>query len=259
MKDIQKQHDPRNIPIDKVGVKNVSYPITVLDPEFKEQHTVATVSMAVSLPRNTRGTHMSRFIGLLNEFQGKITLSNLENMTDTFKDVLEAEKAEISFSFPYFIKKNAPVSGISSYSRYDVTFWASKEGSSFDFILEVVVPVQTLCPCSKEISVSGAHNQRADVTICVRMSSLVWIEELVAIGENSSSAPLFSLLKREDEKYVTELAYGNPRFVEDVVRESVLALDSDERITWYRVNAVSHESIHNHDAFAEIEKWKEKE
>lgn len=256
MKDIQKQHDPRNIPIDKVGVKDVSYPVTLLDPEFKEQQTVADVSMAVSLPRNTRGTHMSRFIGLLNEFQGKITLSNLENMIDTLKEKLEAEKAEISFMFPYFIQKSAPVSGILSYSRYDVTFWASKEGSSFDFILEVVVPVQTLCPCSKEIADSGAHNQRAAVTIAVRMSSLVWIEELVKIGEISSSAPLYTLLKREDEKYVTELAYGNPRFVEDVVRDVAIALDSDDRITWYRINTVSNESIHNHDAFAEIEKWK---
>lgn len=256
MRDVQKERDNRNIPIDRVGVRNVSYPVRVLDPEFKEQQTVATVSMAVALPGDTRGTHMSRFIDLLNDFQGRITLSNLENMTQTLMDVLEADEAELSFRFPYFIWKKAPISGIPSYSGYEVTFWATKDRSSFDFILEVVVPVQTLCPCSREISEEGAHNQRASISMAVRMNSLVWIEELVKICENSSSSPLYTLLKREDEKFVTESAYNNPRFVEDLVRECALSLEKDQRITWYRVVAVSNESIHSHDAFAETEKWK---
>ena len=256
MKDVQGEYDDRNIPIDRVGVKNIYYPIRVLDPEFKEQQTVANVSMSVALSEHIRGTHMSRFIGLLNEFKGKITIANMETMADTLMHVMDAGKAELSFSFPYFIWKKAPVTGIASYSGYNVSFWAAKDKLSFDFIMEVKVPVQTLCPCSREISVAGAHNQRADVTVAVRMKRLVWIEDLVQICEKSSSSPLYTLLKRKDEKYVTESAYANPRFVEDVLREAVLALEMDDRVAWYKVMVVSNESIHNHDAFAEVEKWK---
>jgi len=258
MKDVQNEQDSRNISIDRVGVSGVSYPIVVLDPEFSQQHTVARVSMSVSLPEDTRGTHMSRFIGLLNDFQGKVTLDSLEDMVDIIKDSLSAEKAQLSFEFPYFAKKKAPVSRIESYSRYDVLFLASKEKEQFDFILEVKIPVQTLCPCSREISEAGAHNQRASVDIAIRMKSLVWIEEIAEIGEKAASAPVFSLLKREDEKFVTEFAYSRPRFVEDVTREAVLSLEKDHRITWFRVKVISQESIHNHDAFAEIERSMER-
>jgi len=256
MRDVQGERDDRNIPIDRVGVKNVSYPVIVLDPEFKEQRTIADVSMSVALPGHVRGTHMSRFIGLLNEFKGKITISNMETMADTLMNVMDAKRADLIFSFPYFIWKKAPVTGISSYSGYKVSFVAVKDISTFDFVLELKVPVQTLCPCSREISSAGAHNQRACVDISVRMKNLVWIEELVAICERSASSPLYTLLKRKDEKYVTESAYANPKFVEDVLREVVLALDKDGRITWYKVTVVSNESIHNHDAFAEMEKRK---
>ncbi len=256
MKDVQNELDSRNISIDRVGVSGVSYPIVVLDPEFSEQHTVARVCMSVSLAGDTRGTHMSRFMGLLNDFQGKVTLGNLEDMVDIIQESLGAEKAELIFEFPYFVKRKAPVSRIESYSGYDVVFWSSREKDRFDFILQVRVPVQTLCPCSREIAETGAHNQRAYVEISVRMKNLVWIEEIVDIAEKAASAPVFSLLKREDEKFITEFAYSNPRFVEDVAREAVLDLEQDDRITWFRVKVTSQESIHNHDAFAEIERDK---
>ncbi len=254
MKDVQNERDFRNIPIDKVGVSGVQYPIIVLDPEFKEQHTVAEVSMSVSLPETSRGTHMSRFIGMLNEYQGRITLAGMQTMTDLLRQKLRAEKAEIVFSFPYFIKRRAPVSQVESFSKYDVRFQSKSDGNDFDFVLEVKVPVQTLCPCSREISEAGAHNQRAVVDISIRMNSLVWIEELADIAETCASAPVFTFLKREDEKFITEKAYNNPRFVEDVAREVVLMLKKNDRITWYHVSVASNESIHNHDAFAEIEK-----
>ncbi len=253
MRDVQNERDSRKVAIDLVGVRNVSYPIVVLDREQNEQQTVAQISMAVSLPHHYRGTHMSRFIEVLEEIQGKITLSRMEQITEHLRQVLEADRAEITFQFPYFIRRYAPVTKIPSYSRYDVTFWTQKE-ENFDLITTVSVPVQTLCPCSKEISDVGAHNQRARIDISVRMKNFVWIEELVEIAERCGSAPLYTLLKREDEKYVTEQAYNNAKFVEDVLRDTALELDTEERISWYKVRVVSSESIHNHDAFAELER-----
>ncbi|HCL78790.1 MAG TPA: GTP cyclohydrolase I FolE2 [Synergistaceae bacterium] len=253
--DVQSQRDTRRVAIDRVGVTNVSYPIVVLDQKEATQHTVATVTMAVSLPHDYRGTHMSRFIEVLDEFQGRVTISNLEHIAENLRVVLEAEQAEIVFSFPYFIMRKAPATGMKSYTRYDVSLSASK-GQTFDLVTTVVVPVQTLCPCSKEISEGGAHNQRAYVEIAVRMKGLVWIEELVEVAERSASAPVYTLLKREDEKFVTEQAYNTPRFVEDVLREVALALEGERRITWYRIRVTSNESIHNHDAFASLERDK---
>ncbi|WP_286978776.1 GTP cyclohydrolase FolE2 [Aminobacterium sp. UBA5514] len=253
MRDVQSERDSRRIPIDLVGIRDLSYPIVVLDREQKEQHTVANVSMAVSLPEHYRGTHMSRFIEVLEEFQGKVTLSQMEHITEHLRQTLCADRAEITFQFPYFIRRHAPVTKIPSYSRYDVIFWAQKD-SSFDLITTVIVPVQTLCPCSREISEFGAHNQRARIEVAARMKNFVWIEELVEIAERCGSAPLHSLLKREDEKYVTEQAYQNAKFVEDVLRDTALELEAESRISWYRVRVVSSESIHNHDAFAELER-----
>ncbi len=253
MKDVQNEKDHRRIPIDMVGVSRVHYPITVLDPQFKEQHTVAEVKMSVSLPETSRGTHMSRFINMLNEYRGKITLSGMHTMTESLRKKLKAERAEIMFKFPYFVKRKAPVSGVESMSRYDIEFQSRCDEKNFDFVLGVSVPVQTLCPCSKEISESGAHNQRATVDILIRMNNIVWIEELVDIAETSASSPVFTFLKREDEKYITEYAYNNPRFVEDVAREAVLQIKRCKRIDWYKVTVTSNESIHNHDAFATIE------
>jgi len=259
MKDVQNEKDTRNVPIDRVGVTSVSYPIVVLDPKENIQHTVANVTMAVSLPRNFRGTHMSRFLEVLNEFKGRVTLESLEQVTIDLKKKLNASGSEVKIEFPYFINRKAPVSKSSSYTRYDIVFWASYD-ENFDFTVKVAVPVHTLCPCSKEISEYGAHNQRAQVAIEVRMNKRVWIEELVAVAESCASSPVYTLLKRKDEKFVTEQAYSNPRFVEDVVREVALKLDQDSRIDWYSVSVVSQESIHNHDAFASLvrdkRRWK---
>lgn len=253
MKDVQGERDNRNIPIDRVGVCGVSYPVVVMDPHDNVQHVTAAVKMSVSLPKDFRGTHMSRFIEVLERCRGKMTLSNLEEIVDELKSQLDAPEAEITIAFPYFIRRAAPISGAESYSRTDVEFWAVK-AEQFDFILKVGVPVQTLCPCSKEISEFGAHNQRAKVEIEVRMKRLVWIEELFSLAEASASAPVRTLLKREDEKALTEMAFSNPRFVEDVVREISIKLDSDCRIKWYRVSVVSDESIHDHQAFACLER-----
>ncbi|MCL2767618.1 MAG: GTP cyclohydrolase FolE2 [Synergistaceae bacterium] len=254
MRDVQSELDKRNISIDRVGISGISYPITVLDKDRGTQETVANVVMAVALPHEYRGTHMSRFVEALEEFRGKISPHDLEDLANQLLIKLEAFKAEVIFRFPYFIRKSAPISKRESWSRYDVTFKAEKTRSKFDFVTEVIVAIQTLCPCSKEISNSGAHNQRAYVRLAVRMKDFVWIEELITIVENCASAPTFSLLKREDEKFITEYAYNNPRFVEDVVREIVARLETDKRISWVRVLVSSSESIHNHDAFAEVER-----
>ncbi|RKY96319.1 MAG: GTP cyclohydrolase I FolE2 [Candidatus Hydrothermota bacterium] len=249
MRDVQKEPPPRKIPIDKVGVEDVTYPIRVMDKENGFQNTVARIKMSVDLPHNFRGTHMSRFIEVLNKHLHNITLHNLENILEDIRKELDAETSHIEIEFPYFIKKKAPVSGMESFMNYRCKFIASKD-DKFDFILEVNVPVHTLCPCSKEISERGAHNQRALVSVQVRMKKLVWIEEIVEMVEGSVSAPLYALLKREDERYITEHAYDNPRFVEDVVREVAVNLDRDDRIIWYFINVKSFESIHNHNAFA---------
>jgi GTP cyclohydrolase I len=257
MKDVQNQYDPRKIPIDKVGIEDLLYPIRVMDRANVLQHTTAKVKLAVELPHNFRGTHMSRFVEILNKHSNNITLQNIENILDELKKVLKAEKAYLELEFPYFIRKKAPVSRLESYMNYLCKFIASK-GTEFDFVLEVNVPVHTLCPCSKEISEKGAHNQRAEVQIQVRTSKLVWIEELVEIAEGSASSPLFALLKRVDEKHVTERAYDTPRFVEDVAREVAIKLNKDPRILWYKINVKSYESIHNHNAFACLEVDKRK-
>ena len=252
MKDVQKERDLRNIPIDRVGVRRVSYPVVVMDQQSKTQPTVASVSMSVLLPHEYRGTHMSRFIETLEEYRGRISPVTLESITQRLRTKLDAPEASIRFDFPYFIRKKAPVSGIESFMRCDASLEGISGGADFDMIVGVGVSVQTLCPCSREISSYGAHNQRAFVSLEIRSPRLVWFEELVQMIEGASSAPLYTLLKREDEKYVTERAYENPHFVEDVVRDLALALDGEPRIVWYSVSVTSAESIHNHDAFAEV-------
>lgn len=256
MKDVQKERDTRNVEIDRVGVRNVSYPIVVMDKDSGTQNTIASVSMSVLLPHEYRGTHMSRFIETLEEYKGKIGPVTLEAITEHLRSKLDATEAEVEFLFPYFIRKSAPVSGIASFMRYEASLLGISKANSFDMITGVGVQVQTLCPCSKEISESGAHNQRTSVMLKVRMNELVWFEEMIRMVENSSSTPLFTLLKREDEKYVTEQAYANPHFVEDVVRDLAVRLDNDKRITWYDISVSSAESIHNHDAFATVTRFK---
>ena len=257
MRDVQKEADGRNIQIDRVGVKGVSYPVILLDRDNKTQNTVAKISMSVMLPHEYRGTHMSRFIETLEEFYGRVSPSNLEAFTKRLCEKLDASESSVSFEFPYYFRKKAPVSKIESFSKCDVKLEASYAvNKKFDMIIGLALNVQTLCPCSKEISKYGAHNQRALVSLRVRCKGLVWFEELIDIIEKSASTPLFTLLKREDEKFVTENSYENPRFVEDVIRDLALKLDNEDKILWYSANVTSFESIHNHDAFAEIERDK---
>jgi GTP cyclohydrolase I len=248
--------EPRfDLPLDKVGVKHILYPITVLDRHNQWQSTVARVNMYVDLPQKFRGTHMSRFIVVLNRFRGRISFETIREIVKATRQEFQALEAHLELRFPYFIEKRAPVSGEPSLMEYRAAFHAFARGSDFDIQLEVSVPVMSLCPCSKEISSRGAHNQRSVVRMRIKSGNrLVWIEELVGIAESAGSAPLYALLKREDEKAITEAAYDNPRFVEDIVRSVANALDSDPRIEAYRVECENFESIHNHSAYAAISK-----
>ena len=257
--DIQSQRDTRNLEIQKVGVKGLSYPIMVRDRANGTQHTIASIQMSVSLPHHHRGTHMSRFIEILNLYRGSVDADKIQEILKSMQERLDAEVAHIELEFPYFIERLAPVSKSPALQEYICSFEASlgTSGEEDDFILKVKIPVTTLCPCSKEISSYGAHNQRSIVSISVRYStSFVWIEELVEIAEQSASCALYPLLKRQDEKYVTEKAYDNPRFVEDVVREVALRLEALDAVCWYRVEAENYESIHNHSAYGLIENKK---
>ncbi|MEA5114820.1 MAG: GTP cyclohydrolase FolE2 [Geobacteraceae bacterium] len=252
MRDVQKSRDYRKLAINKVGVKDVSYPIVVMDKHNAFQHTVARVNMYVDLPHHFKGTHMSRFVEILNAHRKDMALDKMETTLQKIKDRLGASRAHLEMEFPYFIEKRAPVSGAASLMEYDCRFIASlSEG--FDFVLEIGVPVTSLCPCSKELSRFGAHNQRGVITAQVRYRDFVWIEDLVAAIEECGSSPVYSLLKREDEKYVTEMAFENPRFVEDMVREAALRLQKMDNVTWFSVSAENFESIHNHSAYASIE------
>ncbi|MBU4200006.1 MAG: GTP cyclohydrolase I FolE2 [Verrucomicrobia bacterium] len=254
MKDIQNTRDFRQIPIQKAGVKNLQYPIAVLDRENKVQHTVGNVSMYVDLPHHFKGTHMSRFIELLNEHRGKISLRNIGAILKTMVNRFDSTTAHLEIRFPYFMEKSAPVSKARSLMNYQCAFLATYSRkcrpAPLDLIVEVMVPVSTLCPCSKAISDHGAHNQRSWITLQVRSRELVWIEELIEIAEAEASSGLYSLLKREDEKHVTERAYSRPRFAEDVARAVARKLKKDPRITWFQVASENLESIHNHNAYA---------
>jgi GTP cyclohydrolase I len=252
------EHDDRAIAIDRVGIKDLSYPIQVLDRSCQVQHTVARVNLYVSLPHHFKGTHMSRFIEVLNARRGEVTIRNMPSILTDIQQRLEADDAHIELTFPYFVSKRAPVSGVESLMEYLCTFKASKRGPHVDFILGVRIPVKSLCPCSKAISDRGAHNQRSLVDVEIRSTEFVWIEDVVSAVESCASAPLFALLKREDEKYVTELAYDNPKFVEDLVRDAIIALRKFDGVRWLRVSAENQESIHNHSAYAQIE-WSAEE
>lgn len=254
MKDVQSQPDFRNVAINKVGIRNIKYPINVLDRAHKVQHTVADINMYVHLPECFRGTHLSRFVEILNRYQREIDIHNLDEILKDMQRTLHSEAAYLELAFPYFVEKSAPVSRASSLLEYYCSMTASehRDGGK-DFVLTVKVPITTLCPCSKEISERGAHNQRGIVTVSVRFSGMVWIEELIDLVESAAVCDVFPLLKREDEKYVTERAYDNPAFVEDVVREVAMRLQKDERIVWFTVESENMESIHNHDAYARVE------
>ena len=251
--DTQSERDDRQLPIDRVGVRNLRFPLRIRDRDSAVQHTVATVSLAVDLPHHYKGTHMSRFVEVLHAHGTELTVATIAGMPQELIKKLHADKAHVEFRFPYFRAKKAPVSGAEGLLDYGVVFEVNAEKVSSDFVLTVEVPVTTLCPCSKAISARGAHNQRGIVTLAVRFSEPVWIEDLIELVETSASAQLYSLLKRPDEKFVTEAAYDNPVFVEDLVRNVAQKVKSHPRITWFRVEAENFESIHNHNAWAMIE------
>lgn len=256
--DIQKTKDRRGVAIDKVGVCDLAFPITVLDRANQRQSTAATISMSVSLPHHFKGTHMSRFVEVMSRHQGEVTMRTLPLILHELKEKLESKSAHIELDFTYFLQRPAPVSGSAAPMDYRCTFIGESNGKVDDFLLRVKVPVATLCPCSKEISDYGAHNQRGIITLTVRprrkngLWELIWIEELIAYAEQSASAPLYPLLKRPDERHVTMQAYDNPVFVEDVVRNAARFLKKDKRIQWFEIRAVNQESIHNHSAFAVV-------
>ncbi|HDR06796.1 MAG TPA: GTP cyclohydrolase I FolE2 [Candidatus Coatesbacteria bacterium] len=253
--DVANDEPAFELPLDKVGVKHILYPVTVLDQHDRWQSTVARVNMYVDLPQKFRGTHMSRFIAILNRFRGRISFETIRQIVKATRKEFQARSAHLELRFPYFIEKKAPVSGEPSLMEYRAGFHAFIHDEKFDIQLEVSVPVMSLCPCSKEISDRGAHNQRSVVRMRIKTGNrLVWIEELVEIAEDAASSPLYALLKREDEKAVTEAAYDNPRFVEDIVRYVAQALSADPRIQGYRVECENFESIHNHSAYAAISK-----
>ncbi len=252
--DVQGSADTRRLAIDKVGIKAIRHPVRVADRDGGVQHTIATFNMYVGLPHKFKGTHMSRFVEILNAHEREISVESFEVMLRDMVKRLEAEFGHIEMTFPYFINKAAPVSGVKSLMDYEVTFVGEVSREGYAFTMKVVVPVTSLCPCSKKISEYGAHNQRSHVTITARTNSHIWIEELAHIAEQEASCELYGLLKRPDEKYVTERAYDNPKFVEDLVRDVATALNRDSRIDGYVVESENFESIHNHSAYALIEK-----
>jgi MptA/FolE2 family GTP cyclohydrolase len=252
--DVQSQADSRRLAIDEVGVKGVRYPVTIRVGE-RTMPTVASLSMTVGLPATEKGTHMSRFIELLEAQEHALDQERLKTVTFDMLERLGAQSGTIEMRFPYFMKKIAPVSGIPSLLDYEVCWRASvSEGKKYGFRMEVTVAATSLCPCSKQISDYGAHNQRSHVRIAADLSGEVTIDELIGIAERSASCEVYGLLKRADEKYVTERAYDNPKFVEDLVRDVALALNQDPHIDHYVVEVENFESIHNHSAYARMVK-----
>ena len=257
IEDVQGSADTRRIAINKVGIKDIRHPVRVQDRSEGEQHTVANFSMYVYLPHNFKGTHMSRFVEILNGHEREISVDSFKDMLSEMVDRLESERGHIEMSFPYFISKRAPISGVESLLDYEVTLIGEVKSGKPEMFIKVVVPTTSLCPCSKSISDRGAHNQRSHVSLTVRTCNFVWIEELIELVEEEASCELYGLLKRPDEKYVTEKAYDNPKFVEDAVRDVAARLNADDRICAYTVEAENFESIHNHSAYALIERDKE--
>jgi GTP cyclohydrolase I len=252
--DEQSRHDDRNLRIDKVGVRSLRFPIRIRDKANEHQDTIATIGMYVDLPHNFKGTHMSRFIEVLNAHGNVVHVENIPNILQAMQQSLDTQTAHLAMDFPFFLEKNAPVTGKGGLMDYQARFKATACGPEIDFVLQVGVNVTTLCPCSKAISKAGAHNQRGQVTVQLRSCETVWIEDVIKMVEESASCELYSLLKRPDEKHVTERAYENPVFVEDLVRNAALHLNRHPHVTWYKVEAENFESIHNHNAYACIEK-----
>jgi len=255
--DVQGSADTRQIAIDKVGIKDIRHPVRVKDRSEGEQHTIASFNMYVNLPHNFKGTHMSRFVEILNLHEREISVESFKEMLNEMTERLEAEAGHIEMTFPYFVNKTAPVSGVQSLLDYEVSFIGEVRDGEPQMQIRILVPVTSLCPCSKKISDRGAHNQRSHVTLTATTCDFIWIEELIELVESHASSELYGLLKRPDEKYVTERAYDNPKFVEDMVRDIAAALNADERICAYTVESENFESIHNHSAYALIQRDKQ--
>jgi len=254
--DVQSSRDSRRIAIDQVGIRGIRHPVRIMERAGGVQHTIATFDMTVGLPHHFKGTHMSRFVEILAAQERELTVASFQAMLGQMVERLEAEAGRIEMAFPYFIEKAAPVSRVKSLMDYHVTFIGEIRAGRQSFAMRVLVPVTSLCPCSKRISDRGAHNQRSHVTVTAKMSDFVWIEEIVDLVEKQASSELYGLLKRPDEKYVTERAYDNPKFVEDMVRDVAALLNLDDRISAYVVESENFESIHNHSAYARVERDK---
>jgi GTP cyclohydrolase IB len=256
IEDVQSTPDFRHLAIDKVGIKSIRHPIKVKEKTGGIQHTVAMFDMYVHLPHNFKGTHMSRFVEILNANQRDFSIESFNHILHDMVKRLEAESGFVQMTFPYFINKAAPVSGVESLLDYEVSFIGEIKNGHIDISVKVLVPVTSLCPCSKKISNYGAHNQRSHVTVTALVKEFIWVEDIIQLVEKQASSELYGLLKRPDEKYVTEHAYDNPKFVEDMVRDVAASLNSEPRIVKFTVESENFESIHNHSAYALIEQDK---
>jgi GTP cyclohydrolase IB len=256
VEDVQARADTRRLPINRVGIKEISHPVRLRDRAAGEQHTIATFNMYVSLPHNFKGAHMSRFVEILHA-EREISVESFSGMLRAMTKRLEADTGHIEMSFPFFVMKKAPVSGVESLMDYRAGLIGEHRHGHTELWVRVAVPVTSVCPCSKKISDYGAHNQRSHITITAKLRAHMWIEELIEIAESEASCELYGILKRPDEKYVTEHAYDNPKFVEDMVRDVATRLNDDQRVAAYIVESENFESIHNHSAYARIERDKD--
>jgi GTP cyclohydrolase I len=257
IEDVQARADSRRIPINKVGIKDVYHPVRVKDRASVEQHTIANFNMYVALPHNFKGTHMSRFAEVLHMNEREISVETFRDILVEMTEKLNAQSGHIEMSFPFFVMKKAPVSGVESLMNYQASLIGELHNGKPELWLKVVVAATSLCPCSRDISKYGAHNQRSHITIKAKVDGHMWLEELIDIAEQEASCEVYSILKRADEKYVTERAYENPKFVEDIVRDVAVRMNQQERVRAYVVEAENFESIHNHSAYALIEKDKD--
>jgi len=257
IEDVQARADSRQLPINKVSIKDVYHPVRVKDRSSGEQHTIANFNMYVALPHNFKGTHMSRFVEVLHRNEREISVESFRDILAEMTEKLDAESGHIEMDFPYFVMKKAPATGVESLMNYQASLIGELHNGKAELWLKVVVAATSLCPCSKSISKYGAHNQRSHITIKARVEGHMWLEELIDIAESEASCEVYGILKRADEKYVTEHAYDNPKFVEDIVRDVAVRLNEEERVRAYVVEAENFESIHNHSAYALIEKDKE--
>jgi GTP cyclohydrolase I len=256
IEDVQSRADTRELPINRVGIKDIRHPVRVKDRSAGEQHTIATFNMYVHLPKDFKGTHMSRFVEILH-VEREISVESFRAMLSEMTKRLDADAGHIEMKFPYFIMKKAPVTGVESLLDYEASLIGEIRDGKSEMWVKVVVPVTSLCPCSKKISDYGAHNQRSHITIRAKLRRHMWIEELIQIAESEASCEVYGILKRPDEKFVTERAYDNPKFVEDIVRDVAARLNAEDRIGAYVCESENFESIHNHSAYALIERDKD--